>query len=182
MKRTRHVSAQSRSESARAYGSRGWPVLAVFDIDGVVADVRHRLHHLRSAANDGGAFFARRGRRSAAARGRPRWSPIWAQEHEVVWLTGRPEWLRNADARLVRPARASRRRTAHAPRARPPSGPAVQAGRAAAPGDRVGSRRSSTTTPEVIDALAPPASRPCWPTGSRVTRHCGRRRSDLGRT
>ena len=31
---------------------------AVLDIDGVLADVRHRLHHLDGARRDWGAFFA----------------------------------------------------------------------------------------------------------------------------
>jgi phosphoglycolate phosphatase-like HAD superfamily hydrolase len=66
-------------------------MLAVFDIDGVVADVRHRVHHVRrrrwhrffaEAADDpllpeGAALVAELGRL-----------------HEIVWLTGRPEWLR----------------------------------------------------------------------------------------
>ena len=66
-------------------------MLAVFDIDGVVADVRHRLRHLEhgswhrffdAAADDP---LLDEGARLAADLGR---------EHEIVWLTGRPEWLR----------------------------------------------------------------------------------------
>jgi hypothetical protein len=67
-------------------------VLAVFDVDGVVADVRHRLHfierhrswsrffeaaHADPVLDDGAALVA-----------------DLAREHEIVWLTGRPEWLR----------------------------------------------------------------------------------------
>ncbi len=75
-----------------------WPppklacVLAVFDIDGVVADVRHRVHHLdrRSwhrffAAADGDALLEEGARLALDL----------AREHEIVWLTGRPEWLRD---------------------------------------------------------------------------------------
>jgi hypothetical protein len=31
--------------------------LAIFDIDGVLADVRHRVHHLEGRRKDWGAFF-----------------------------------------------------------------------------------------------------------------------------
>jgi phosphoglycolate phosphatase-like HAD superfamily hydrolase len=67
-------------------------MLAVFDVDGVVADVRHRLHHLEGWRS-WDAFFddadadglLEEGARLVADLGR---------EHEIVWLTGRPEWLR----------------------------------------------------------------------------------------
>ena len=67
--------------------------IAVFDIDGVVADVRHRLHHLEERHRSWNGFF-----RAAAG------DPLLAEgarlvadlqgEHDIVWLTGRPEWLR----------------------------------------------------------------------------------------
>ncbi len=66
-------------------------MLAVFDVDGVVADVRHRLHHLhhrrwhRFFAEAGADPLLLEGQRLVADLGR---------EHEIVWLTGRPEWLR----------------------------------------------------------------------------------------
>lgn len=68
-------------------------MLAVFDIDGVVADVRHRVHHLERrrswhhffAAADGDALLEEGARLVADL----------AREHEIVWLTGRPEWLRD---------------------------------------------------------------------------------------
>jgi hypothetical protein len=68
-------------------------VLAVFDVDGVVADVRHRLHHLARRPRNWAAFFA-------AAHADP---PLeigvalareWAAHHDLIWLTGRPEHLR----------------------------------------------------------------------------------------
>ena len=37
--------------------SDGHRSLAVFDIDGVLADVRHRLHHLQSRPQRWNAFF-----------------------------------------------------------------------------------------------------------------------------
>jgi phosphoglycolate phosphatase-like HAD superfamily hydrolase len=67
-------------------------VLAVFDIDGVVADVRHRLHHLDSPRS-WHRFFAAAGADTLLAEG-ARLAAEMATQHEVVWLTGRPEWLR----------------------------------------------------------------------------------------
>jgi hypothetical protein len=69
-------------------------VLAVFDVDGVVADVRHRLHHLARRPRDWPAFFA-------AARSDPpletgvAMARAWAEDHDLAWLTGRPEFLRD---------------------------------------------------------------------------------------
>ena len=67
--------------------------LAVIDLDGVVADVRHRLAHLQSRPKDWDAFFA----------GIPDDPPLpegvavverLAGDHELVYLTGRPERTR----------------------------------------------------------------------------------------
>ena len=68
-------------------------MLAVFDIDGVVADVRHRLHHLEKwhAWDD---FFDDAHADPLLAEG-ARLVADLSREHEIVWLTGRPEWLRN---------------------------------------------------------------------------------------
>jgi hypothetical protein len=67
-------------------------VLAVFDIDGVVADVRHRLHHLeRPRSWD--AFFAEAAKDPLLVEGAQLVADL-GREHDVVWLTGRPEWLR----------------------------------------------------------------------------------------
>lgn len=65
----------------------------VCDIDGVVADVRHRLHHVSGRRRDWDAFFA------AADRDRPLSEGValarrYARQHRLVWLTGRPERLR----------------------------------------------------------------------------------------
>jgi hypothetical protein len=66
--------------------------LAVVDIDGVVADVRHRVHHVRRRPKDWGAFFA------AAAADPPHAQGVelvrrLAEDHDVVYLTGRPVHL-----------------------------------------------------------------------------------------
>ena len=66
-------------------------MLAVIDIDGVVADVRHRLHHLERHAWDD--FFDEAGADPLLDDG-ARLVADLAQQHEIVWLTGRPEWLR----------------------------------------------------------------------------------------
>jgi phosphoglycolate phosphatase-like HAD superfamily hydrolase len=80
--------------SARAK-SRGRS-LAVFDIDGVVADVRHRLHHLegRRAWH---AFFAEAQDDTLLPEGAALAAEL-AGQHEIAWLTGRPEWLRDVTA------------------------------------------------------------------------------------
>jgi len=67
--------------------------LAVVDLDGVVADVRHRLRHLEGRRKDWSRFFA-------AARADPTHPEglavvdRLAADHDVVYLTGRPAHLR----------------------------------------------------------------------------------------
>lgn len=66
--------------------------LAVVDIDGVLADVRHRLHHLQRRPKDWRSFFA------AAVHDEPHPEGLAVverlrSEHEVVLLTGRPREL-----------------------------------------------------------------------------------------
>jgi phosphoglycolate phosphatase-like HAD superfamily hydrolase len=70
--------------------------LAVFDIDGVVADVRHRLHHLDPPAS-WRRFFAGAAEDPLLPEG-ARLVADLGREHEVVWLTGRPDWLRATTA------------------------------------------------------------------------------------
>ncbi len=66
---------------------------AVFDIDGVLADVAHRLHHLESRPKNWRGFFA-------AAAADPVLEPgallaaELAAEHDVIYLTGRPAHMR----------------------------------------------------------------------------------------
>ncbi|MDX6200010.1 MAG: hypothetical protein QOJ79_3161 [Actinomycetota bacterium] len=67
--------------------------LAVFDVDGVLADVRHRLHHLESRPKNWDAFFR------AAIDDPPLAEGIAlclesAKDCEVVYVTGRPEHCR----------------------------------------------------------------------------------------
>jgi hypothetical protein len=66
--------------------------LAIVDIDGVVADVRHRLHHVEKKPKDWDAFF--RGARQDALH--PEGKAIVERlrgDNEIVYLTGRPQWL-----------------------------------------------------------------------------------------
>jgi phosphoglycolate phosphatase-like HAD superfamily hydrolase len=66
--------------------------LAVFDIDGVIADVRHRVHHLHRR-NDWQRFFREAAHDTVLPEG-ARLVADLGSRHDVVWLTGRPEWLR----------------------------------------------------------------------------------------
>jgi hypothetical protein len=67
--------------------------LAVFDIDGVVADVRHRLHYLDSRPKDWSGFFGAAAQDVPLAEGVTLAREAMAS-YDLVWLTGRPEQLR----------------------------------------------------------------------------------------
>lgn len=73
---------------------------AVVDVDGVVADVRHRLHHLSGRRRDWAGFFAAAAADPPLAQGVDLALAL-AAEHDVVWLTGRPERLRTVTARWL---------------------------------------------------------------------------------
>jgi FMN phosphatase YigB (HAD superfamily) len=74
--------------------------IVVFDIDGVVADVRHRVHFVEQRPQDWGRFFAGAAEDPLSATGAD-WSRKAATDHDLVWLTGRPEWLRPVTARWL---------------------------------------------------------------------------------
>ena len=74
--------------------------LAVFDIDGVVADVRHRLHHLEARPKNWGGFFRAAGDDPPLAEGLALVADL-QEHHEIVWLTGRPDWLRTTTSRWL---------------------------------------------------------------------------------
>jgi hypothetical protein len=67
--------------------------LAIVDIDGVVADVRHRLRHVEGRRKDWDAFFDAAGDDPPHAEGLAIVATLGA-DHDVVYLTGRPERLR----------------------------------------------------------------------------------------
>ena len=67
--------------------------LAVFDLDGTLADTRHRLHHLQGRRKDWDAFF------DAARDDPPLATGVLlavqsAQDCDVAYVTGRPERCR----------------------------------------------------------------------------------------
>ncbi|WP_433294270.1 hypothetical protein ACQPZQ_09850 [Pseudonocardia sp. CA-142604] len=67
--------------------------LAVFDIDGVLADVRHRLHHLEARPQRWEHFFQSADRDPLLVEGAERVRAALAA-HDVLYLTGRPERTR----------------------------------------------------------------------------------------
>ncbi|MER5886780.1 hypothetical protein ABT160_23395 [Streptomyces sp. NPDC001941] len=67
--------------------------LAVFDLDGTLADSGHRQHHLEGGRRDWNAFFAAAPEDPPLAEGVRRCLEA-AEECEVVYLTGRPERCR----------------------------------------------------------------------------------------
>lgn len=74
--------------------------MAVVDIDGVLADVRHRLHHIRQRPKDWDSFFA------AADEDPPHDEGValvraLAEDNEIVFLTGRPGHLERATQRWL---------------------------------------------------------------------------------
>ncbi|MCU1677118.1 MAG: nucleotidase [Frankiales bacterium] len=75
--------------------------IAVFDIDGVLADVRHRLHHVETKPKNWDMFF------EAAVHDEPLSEGLalaheLSTDHEIVYLTGRPERTRTDTARWLR--------------------------------------------------------------------------------
>jgi len=71
--------------------------LAVIDIDGVVADARHRLHLIQGKPRRWDEFFAAAGDDPPLADGVALVREL-ADDHEIRWLTGRPERNRRLTA------------------------------------------------------------------------------------
>jgi hypothetical protein len=71
--------------SARGY--------AVIDIDGVLADVRHRLHHIEQRPKDYHAFFVEARKDPPLEVGLVTVRKL-AEVYDVVYLSGRPEYIR----------------------------------------------------------------------------------------
>lgn len=74
--------------------------LAVFDVDGVLADVTHRLHHLRARPQRWERFFQTADRDPLLDEVADRLRAALA-EHDVVYLTGRPERTRRLTERWL---------------------------------------------------------------------------------
>lgn len=68
-------------------------MIAVFDIDGVLADATHRQHHLASRPKDWDAFFGGVGADPVIEAGVRRYLEE-ATRHEIVLMSGRPERTR----------------------------------------------------------------------------------------
>lgn len=69
--------------------------LAVFDLDGTLAETGHRQHHLQRRPRDWDGFFAAAPQDAPLAEG-IRLLVKAAEECEVMYLTGRPERCRPA--------------------------------------------------------------------------------------
>ncbi|WP_377268166.1 hypothetical protein [Peterkaempfera sp. SMS 1(5)a] len=67
--------------------------LAVFDLDGTLADTSHRLHFLDRRPRDWAAFFAAAPQDPPLPRG-VELALAGTEEYETVYLTGRPERCR----------------------------------------------------------------------------------------
>jgi len=70
--------------------------MVIFDIDGTLADARHRLHHIQKKPKDWDAFF------DAMGDDEPRWDVVdvaamYAKKRKmhIALLTGRPEKYRD---------------------------------------------------------------------------------------
>lgn len=72
------------------------PTAVVFDLDGVLADVRHRLHHVAARPRDWDAFFAAAPEDPVLPEGRAAVARALDGGHVVVYVTGRPERCRTA--------------------------------------------------------------------------------------
>lgn len=68
-------------------------MVAAVDIDGVLADVRHRLHHVSSGAKDWDAFFAAAPQDPLLEQGRETVNRL-GEVYDIVYLSGRPERCR----------------------------------------------------------------------------------------
>lgn len=65
------------------------PTCVVFDVDGVLADVRHRLHHLEHKPKDWDGFFAAMSDDPPLPEGIDLASAQARSGHRIVYLTGR---------------------------------------------------------------------------------------------
>lgn len=74
--------------------------IAVFDIDGVLADVTHRLHYIQGLSYNWERFFRTADRDPLLAEGAERLRAALV-DHDVVYLTGRPEWTRRLTERWL---------------------------------------------------------------------------------
>jgi hypothetical protein len=94
---------------------------AVIDLDGVLADVRHRLRYLESVPKNWDGFFAAMSDDPVLPEGRAVVDRL-AGDHDLVYLTGRPESTRpDTEAWLARHDFPSGRLVMRRPRDRRPA-------------------------------------------------------------
>lgn len=75
-------------------GARQPALICVFDIDGVLADVAHRLVHLASTPKNWDAFFAAAADDTVLSDGLTAVKAAQEREEAIIYLSGRPERLR----------------------------------------------------------------------------------------
>lgn len=68
-------------------------LVAVIDIDGVLADVRHRLHHIAATPKDWSAFFSAAPKDPLLNEGLEVARRL-GEVYDIVYLSGRPEQCR----------------------------------------------------------------------------------------
>jgi phosphoglycolate phosphatase-like HAD superfamily hydrolase len=85
---------QPDREPAQRQGGPSLPRVVVFDVDGVLADVRHRLRHVERGPKDWPAFFAAMGEDGPLEEGIRRARAEAEAGHGIVYLTGRNETYR----------------------------------------------------------------------------------------
>lgn len=71
------------------------PEIAVFDIDGVLADVRHRLHLVATKPKDWDSFFEAAIHDAVLEPGRQAVAVQVQAGRQIVYVTGRPEGCRD---------------------------------------------------------------------------------------
>ena len=77
----------------------GW---AVIDIDGVLADVRHRVHFVERSPKDWNSFFAAATNDPPLAEGLTTVEQLRVDGHAIVYVSGRPERCRFDTQRWLR--------------------------------------------------------------------------------
>jgi len=78
------------------------PGVVVLDIDGVLADVRHRLHHLDRKPKDWAGFFGHMADDPLLAEGYTLAHSFWSDGHRIVYVTGRPAEYRDVTLAWLR--------------------------------------------------------------------------------
>lgn len=92
-KEARNLLGQRIHATTLALYSGQMAKVAVIDLDGVVADVRHRLHYVETTPKDWSGFFAACSSDPVLPQGLDLVTAL-AKDHEILYLSGRPESCR----------------------------------------------------------------------------------------